>query len=438
MADPLGAAASILTLLDVCAKIIEYTRAVKDASSERTRLMLEVSSTKGILEALTATVKDAETAAETWSDTIQSLNRKGGPLDLLRDVLAALHDDLRQAASAKGAERMSKNLLWPFKRKGIEEQLRVIERQKPLLVLALLNDHTALSKEIQSDTRAIRSDVVAMSSRIEQRHDDEHRVVVLEWLSQVDYESQQHDFINRREPDTGKWLLESDEYRTWLQTPKSTLFCPGIPGAGKTILTSVAVEDLTSRFQSNEDIGVAYLYCDFRRQQEQTAEKLLASLLRQLAQGKSSLPEGVKSLYDKHKHKHTRPSLGDISTALRSLITAYSRVFIAIDALDECQTADGSRQELLTLLNLQTTYGANLFATSRFIDEITVKFEGSISLEIRASEQDVRRYVDGNISRLPPFVERNLDLQEEIRTEIVAAVDGMYAGFFHSILKRLC
>ena len=51
-----------------------------------------------------------------------------------------------------------------------------------------------------------------------------------------------------------------------------------------------------------------------------------------------------------------------------------------------------------------------------------------MSLEIRASEHDVRRYVDGHMSHLPSFVGRSLDLQEEIKAEIVKAVDGMYVS----------
>jgi hypothetical protein len=47
-------------------------------------------------------------------------------------------------------------------------------------------------------------------------------------------------------------------------------------------------------------------------------------------------------------------------------------------------------------------------------------------LEIRASEEDVRRYLDGHMSQLPAFVVQRSDLQEEIKTGIVTAVRGMY------------
>jgi hypothetical protein len=87
---------------------------------------------------------------------------------------------------------------------------------------------------------------------------------VLDWLTLVDYGPQQTDYIRRRQPGTGQWLLDSPEFQTWLNTENQTLFCPGIPGAGKTILTSIVVEELTTRFSNDPTIGIAYIYCNFR------------------------------------------------------------------------------------------------------------------------------------------------------------------------------
>lgn len=56
------------------------------------------------------------------------------------------------------------------------------------------------------------------------------------------------------------------------------------------------------------------------------------------------------------------------------------------------------------------------------------EFEQSTSLEIRASDKDVQRYLDANMSQLPSFVLRSPDLQEGIKIEIVKAVDGMYVS----------
>jgi hypothetical protein len=267
------------------------------------------------------------------------------------------------------------------------------------------------------------------------QHDQEH-VTILKWLTPMDYASQQYDCINRRQPGTGQWLLDSAEFKTWVETDKQALLCLGIPGAGKTILTSFVVGILRGRFQDDLSVGIAYLYCNFRRQDEQKAEDLLASVLKQLIQGLPSLPDTVKSLYDKHTVKGTRPSLDEISRSLQSVAALYSRVFIIVDALDECRASDGSRARFLTeVFNLQAKCRANLFATSRFIPEIAEKFDGSISLETHASVEDVRRYVHSHISHLPSFVRDNPELQGDIETEIVNAANGMYVACHFSYKK---
>jgi hypothetical protein len=259
----------------------------------------------------------------------------------------------------------------------------------------------------------------------DRQHDPEHDTI-LNWLTGIDYAPQQNDYIRRRQPGTGQWLLDSAEFQTWLCTGKQTLFCPGIPGAGKTILTSIVVDDLCKRFRNDMTIGITYIYCNFRRRDEQKIEDLLANLLKQVAQGQSPLPRSVKDLYAQHKAKRTRPSFDEISRTLYSVAAMYSRVFIFVDALDEYQASDGSLGRFLSeIFNVQAKTGANVFATSRSIPEITKVFEGSITLEIRASDDDVQRYLGEKMSHLRPFVSKNFTLQEEVKSEIIKAADGM-------------
>jgi DNA replication protein DnaC len=103
---------------------------------------------------------------------------------------------------------------------------------------------------------------------------------ILDWLTTVEYAPQQNDYIARRQPGTGQWLLDSVEYQSWRETNKQTLFCPGIPGSGKTILTSIIVGELITRFRNDKSVGIAYIYCNFRRKDEQKINDLLASLLK--------------------------------------------------------------------------------------------------------------------------------------------------------------
>ncbi|KAK0765065.1 hypothetical protein N5P37_002542 [Trichoderma harzianum] len=258
-----------------------------------------------------------------------------------------------------------------------------------------------------------------------QRNKDNQEII--EWLTPINYAHQQRDFMKIRQPDTGHWFLSSEEYRTWIESDKQTLFCPGVPGAGKTIMTATVINDLYTRYKDDADIGISYLYCDYRRQNEQKAEDLVANLLKQLTQGRAAMPDFIKTLYAEFRKKPERPSLRNLSEAMRSVCLLYSKVFIIVDALDECQPADNCRKSFLSeIFKLQEGTNVNFFATARNIPDILEAFKHSSSLEISARDEDVQKYLAGNMERLPPFVLRNPELQNEIKTIISKIASGMF------------
>ncbi|KAF3184865.1 hypothetical protein TWF225_005776 [Orbilia oligospora] len=262
-------------------------------------------------------------------------------------------------------------------------------------------------------------DIAAVRFKLAGKEDTE----ILNWITPIDYSPQQSDYLGRRQPGTGKWFLASDEYKAWLEY-KHVLFCPGIPGAGKTILTSIVVNDLITRFNGDLTVGIAYIYCNFKRGYEQQLDDLLASLLKQLAaQCQHSLPSSIKELHT--KLRRTRPSHEDIVKILRSIIkTYYSRVFIVIDALDEYPISNGRMKFLSELFRLYDKYGANIFATSRLIPQITETFKSSTTLEIRAHDEDVRNYLNEQISQTGDDLLENY--REHIKTGIANAARGMF------------
>ncbi|KAJ5192088.1 hypothetical protein N7449_008230 [Penicillium cf. viridicatum] len=272
---------------------------------------------------------------------------------------------------------------------------------------------------------------------LNQRQESSEQSCILNWLSAVDYTLQQSDLLARRQEGTGKWLLASDQYKHWLCTPRATLFCPGMPGAGKTICSAILVDDLTTRFENKPDVGIAYIYCNFNRQDQQKAQVLLLSLLKQLSQKRTAVPDAVKDLYKRYKTTSTRPRFDEISKALHSVVSTYSDVFIVVDALDECESTCRTRV-LGEIMKIHASAGVNVLATSR-PTEINDLFKSGDFLEIRAHENDVRRYLDGNMFRLPGFVSRNTALQEEIMTVISRHVQGMFLLaqlYFESLIGR--
>lgn len=268
---------------------------------------------------------------------------------------------------------------------------------------------------------------IANSSRSDTAQTTPERRTVLNWITQLEYGRQQSDSISRRQPGTGKWLLQSPEFKTWVEQEKQTLFCHGIPGTGKTILAATVVDHLSNQFNDGK-VGIGYIYFNFRRQHEQNVRNQVASLLRQLTQSwpAPSLPSDALCLYNKHEERGTRPSLNELSQTLQLVAHSYSRVFIVIDALDEFQSPASRAAFLTELFALQAACGANILATSRALPDIVSHFDESTRLEIRASGEDVQRLVDGFIPRLPAFVARTPTLIDDIKAGITKAADGRY------------
>ena len=202
-----------------------------------------------------------------------------------------------------------------------------------------------------------------------------------------------------------------------------TLFCPGIPGAGKSILASVAIEYLRSA-QNVDGTRVAFLYCNYRMQEEQTVKSLLATLLRQLVDQCVIVPEPVKTLYASYDTKTGGPSIEEISKTFFDVVGHEDRVFLIVDALDEC--SDDTRRTLLTeIWGLQKNTKISFMATSRPIDDLELQFAEYARLEIRADTRDVEIYLDAQLEKLPKCVRDSRALQRNIKNCISKAVDGM-------------
>ncbi|KAF3201204.1 hypothetical protein TWF191_003464 [Orbilia oligospora] len=269
--------------------------------------------------------------------------------------------------------------------------------------------------------------VLDYTAAIKSRLDREEDLKVLDWLTHVDYGPRQSDIFRNRQPNTGIWFLNSPEYQSWFSgQEKQILFCPGIPGAGKTVLTSIVVDHLTAWFSDDETVGVAYTYCNFKETHEQKLEHLLSSLLKQLAQTRPSLPEAVRRLHTRHRSSRTRSLHDELVGALHSVAVIYSRVFIIVDALDECQEDDDCRTKFISeLLKLHDrANGVKLFITSRPIPEIETEFLGNPTKVIRACDEDVQKYLIDKVSN-----SKNIKVKEcgdMVVTGILEAVDGMF------------
>ncbi|KIX09816.1 uncharacterized protein Z518_00897 [Rhinocladiella mackenziei CBS 650.93] len=261
-----------------------------------------------------------------------------------------------------------------------------------------------------------------------------HGKAILDWVGSTDYVLQHANYSGKRTAGTGEWLFECNEFQSWLSGKGRGLLCYGIPGAGKSILSSLVVDYLNQKYPEEPSVGIAYLYCDYMRQHEQNYGNLVAGLLRQLSQVPPVIPIHVKRLYDRHEMRQSHPSVDELSNALEVVVAQFDRVFVIIDALDECHEI--ARASLVARLSsLQTRCGVCFLVTSRCSDALA-GLERYERLEIRAKTADICAYLQESVTLLPDFVTGDTNLLEDVKTQVSNAADGMFLlASFH--LKSL-
>jgi hypothetical protein len=115
---------------------------------------------------------------------------------------------------------------------------------------------------------------------------------------------------------------------------------------------------------------LAYFYFSFRDQQKELPITCLSSILRQLCTS-TEVPKGLEALYEScNKDFRPAPRLDELKTWLHSLIEKIGKVYIILDALDECQKyTDGLQraQMIKWILGIPTATRSNvhLLCTSR-------------------------------------------------------------------------
>jgi hypothetical protein len=188
----------------------------------------------------------------------------------------------------------------------------------------------------------------------------------------------------------------------------------------------MVVGHLSAKYRNNRDIGVACIYLNHKEVENQTPSRLLAGLWRQLVLDRK-IGSSAEDLYKQHQEKGTSPSLEEVVTILRSSITEFSKVFIIIDAMDECPEV---QQKILLHHLAAMGSNMNLMITSRpHISLEPFSLSDLKTLDIRVTPDDLWEYVNTQIDlspRLAEHVKRQPKLREQIHLKInTDTVDGM-------------
>lgn len=280
-------------------------------------------------------------------------------------------------------------------------------------------------------TDAVVKDTQAGVERLHKREDlkviDAERQAILNWIcpSEVDYTDQQYELTRKRQPGIGQWFLDSQDFESWLYGKDTILMGIGMPGVGKTMITSLVVSHVLEKYKDDSGIGLAYIYCQFARHQEQTPEYLMSSILRQLVGRQSIIPDTVKNLYISTKgNRYPRPD--EMSDLLEAVIGSLARSIIVVDALDELTSHNRVRDKFVSkLLAICKKFEVKIFMTSRVPIKGASGTRSSNERAICALEDDMRRSIRIKLEDGTLFCGK-VDLQKQVTSKILRAANGVY------------
>jgi hypothetical protein len=265
-------------------------------------------------------------------------------------------------------------------------------------------------------------------------HDQEERLgKICSWLSAPDPSTNYHKAHKQRQAKTGFWLLESAKFTDWKEKVASRLWLYGIPGCGKTILSSTVIEHLLQHCHDDTSMVTAYFYFDFNDTQKQDPELMLRSLLCQLLRRAVVIPKGVDAVFSSCENGKRQPSLHALVEVTRQIAQEFAHVYVVLDALDECT----QRSELMDMLETVAGWqldNLHLLMTSRKERDIESSLEGyirdedAICLQREVVDQDIQRYVQQRLHDDKALAKWNKDtaVRQEIEAALMHGARGMY------------
>ncbi|KAH0161653.1 purine and uridine phosphorylase, partial [Aureobasidium melanogenum] len=100
---------------------------------------------------------------------------------------------------------------------------------------------------------SIPQDADSLHQRLNRTTDQE----ILNWLSSSRVAMIQSMTRNDRVKNSGEWLLHDSRYKDWFYSG-GLIWLHGIPGCGKSVLSSKIIDDLTERYKSDSNFRVVY------------------------------------------------------------------------------------------------------------------------------------------------------------------------------------
>ncbi|EGX45574.1 hypothetical protein AOL_s00169g180 [Orbilia oligospora ATCC 24927] len=250
---------------------------------------------------------------------------------------------------------------------------------------------------------------------------------IMSWLCPIDYQERFRERLPRNFKETGKWLLGGRTFQSWLQGKNTMLFCSGIPGSGKTTISSVVashIMQLCAEDKFPDDrTGIAVLCCRLEDERKYGLRELLLSIVGQLAMSQPTVPDSIRDLYFRYTSNPDTPlSASEISDEISVAIKELSRVFIIVDGLEQSHELNVFGSFLVIMGNNTANWSPRvrlMMTVPAGLDELGLQFL-AIPVKVKPHREDVEIYLNSQTPYLPKPLCHDLKLWEKVKSRILS------------------
>ena len=339
--EAVGLAASLASLLEISGAIVTagygYLSKVAHAPTRMRMVLTEVSSVNLVLGRL----EECSSAHQSGSGSASILGMllRNGVFEDCKNILKKIDGTIQMCmaeseahSSKREVKAFVKRVIWPMKEKETDEVLEHLDRFRSILSDAIAQDSAASLRRLEETTQRLQKTSIQTAEA--QRHAE-----LMRWVCPYDVDPFDNfqAAIERRQPGTGTWLTDYEDFKSWSQHDDGIFWLRGLPGCGKTVLTSTVVEHIQYSLASKDKgTSLAYFYIDYRNPAKQDLDACLATLVKQLV---NQNPDGMLQL-ERLRQQKQRALSQNLTTSeyisiLRDLANSQKKVYVVIDALDE-------------------------------------------------------------------------------------------------------
>jgi hypothetical protein len=295
-------------------------------------------------------------------------------------------------------------------------------------VLVVVHNLTTLA--VANDITEIATNIKETGEGIQKLRLNQHEREIRDWLSAPEPFINYENALGKRHKGTGVWFTGGQAFANWKKQPNSILWLHGIPGCGKTVLSSTIIEQLDSTITTGRIL--LYFYFAFNDTNKQTLENMLRSLVHQLYQGLPETREPLEQLWESTRGDNRQLSKNLLRDVLLAMLSRANDVSIVLDALDESTTRSDVLAWLRSVLEAEFC-ACRILVTARREGDIEsalqrwMRPEDIISIQQDDVNDDIRAYVIYTVRNSEELKRWHTmpEVQDEIETELAKEADGM-------------